>query len=418
MKIEVEDARPAPWTGPEHCCGPPRSPRSSARSTGADGWVTGHPPRAVRRRARCAELVEFDDKRGIWKYNPLADWTEKDLWQRDPRARPALPPAARPGLRVDRLRAVHAARLRPRRAAGPAPTRPSAACMSDARSELTHLRALEAEAIHVMREVAAELEKPVLLFSGGKDSIVLLRLAEKAFRPARFPFPLMHVDTGHNFPEVIEFRDRRVAELGEQLIVASVQESIDNGRVVEETGPARVAQPPADDDAARRDRRARLRRRLRRRPPRRGARPRQGAHLLLPRRLRQLGPQAPAPRAVEPLQRPHPPRRARARLPAVQLDRARRLAVHRRGGARGPVDLLRPRARGLPPRRDALRGLGLRRADGRRGAVHGQRALPDGRRHELHRRGRVRRDASSTTSSPRSPPPASPSAARPAPTTG
>jgi len=102
---------------------------------------------------------------------------------------------------------------------------------------LTHLQALEAEAIHVMREVAAEFEKPVLLFSGGKDSIVLLRLAEKAFRPARFPFPLMHVDTGHNFPEVIEFRDRRVAELGERLIVASVQDSIDAGRVVEETGP-------------------------------------------------------------------------------------------------------------------------------------------------------------------------------------
>jgi sulfate adenylyltransferase subunit 2 len=103
--------------------------------------------------------------------------------------------------------------------------------------ELTHLQALEAEAIHIMREVAAELERPVLLFSGGKDSIVLLRLAEKAFRPAPFPFPLMHVDTGHNFPEVIEFRDRRVAELGERLIVASVQESIDRGRVVEESGP-------------------------------------------------------------------------------------------------------------------------------------------------------------------------------------
>ena len=88
-----------------------------------------------------------------------------------------------------------------------------------------------------MREVAAELERPVLLFSGGKDSIVLLRLAEKAFRPGRFPFPLMHVDTGHNFPEAIEFRDRRVAELGERLVVASVQESIDKGRVVEQTGP-------------------------------------------------------------------------------------------------------------------------------------------------------------------------------------
>jgi sulfate adenylyltransferase subunit 2 len=105
------------------------------------------------------------------------------------------------------------------------------------RPQLSHLRALESEAIHVMREVAAEFERPVLLFSGGKDSIVLLRLAEKAFRPAPFPFPLMHVDTGHNFPEVIEFRDRRAAELGERLIVASVQESIDNGRVVEETGP-------------------------------------------------------------------------------------------------------------------------------------------------------------------------------------
>jgi sulfate adenylyltransferase subunit 2 len=105
------------------------------------------------------------------------------------------------------------------------------------RPRLSHLQALESEAIHVMREVAAEFERPVLLFSGGKDSIVLLRLAEKAFRPAPFPFPLMHVDTGHNFPEVIEYRDRRVAELGERLIVASVQESIDSGRVAEETGP-------------------------------------------------------------------------------------------------------------------------------------------------------------------------------------
>ncbi|TMK41296.1 MAG: sulfate adenylyltransferase subunit CysD [Actinobacteria bacterium] len=102
---------------------------------------------------------------------------------------------------------------------------------------LTHLDALESEAIHIMREVAAELERPVLLFSGGKDSIVLLRLAEKAFRPGPFPFPLMHVDTGHNFSEVIDFRDRRVAELGERLIVASVQDSIDSGRVTEESGP-------------------------------------------------------------------------------------------------------------------------------------------------------------------------------------
>jgi len=103
--------------------------------------------------------------------------------------------------------------------------------------ELSHLDALEASSVHVFREVAAEFERPVLLFSGGKDSLVLLRLAEKAFRPARFPFPIMHVDTGHNFPEVVEFRDRLIKRLGERLIVARVQDSIDSGRVVEESGP-------------------------------------------------------------------------------------------------------------------------------------------------------------------------------------
>jgi sulfate adenylyltransferase subunit 2 len=109
--------------------------------------------------------------------------------------------------------------------------------IADARDYRTsQLDVLEAESIHIIREVAAEFERPVLLFSGGKDSIVMLRLAEKAFWPARIPFPVMHVDTGHNFPEVIEYRDRRVAELGVRLVVASVQESIDKGRVVEETG--------------------------------------------------------------------------------------------------------------------------------------------------------------------------------------
>src|SRR6516162_8850499 len=96
---------------------------------------------------------------------------------------------------------------------------------------------LEAEAIHIIREVAAEFERPVLLFSGGKDSANKKRLAEKAFWPARIPFPVMHVDTGHNFEEVLDYRDRRVAELGIQLVVASVQASIDAGRVQEETGP-------------------------------------------------------------------------------------------------------------------------------------------------------------------------------------
>ena len=103
--------------------------------------------------------------------------------------------------------------------------------------EISHLRVLEAEAIHVIREVAAEFEQPVLLFSGGKDSIVMLHLAHKAFRPAPLPFPIMHVDTGHNFPEVMEYRDRRVTELGVRLVVASVQNAIDRGRAVEETGP-------------------------------------------------------------------------------------------------------------------------------------------------------------------------------------
>ncbi|HLX87691.1 MAG TPA: phosphoadenosine phosphosulfate reductase family protein, partial [Acidimicrobiales bacterium] len=104
--------------------------------------------------------------------------------------------------------------------------------------ELTQLRGLEAESIHIMREVAAEFERPVLLFSGGKDSLVLLRLAEKAFWPCRIPFPVMHVDTGHNFPEVLDYRDRRISELDVELVVASVQASIDAGR---------VAEPPASN---------------------------------------------------------------------------------------------------------------------------------------------------------------------------
>jgi sulfate adenylyltransferase subunit 2 len=106
--------------------------------------------------------------------------------------------------------------------------------MTGTARRVSQLRALEAEAVFVVREVVAELTRPVLLFSGGKDSIALLRVAEKAFAPLPLPFPVMHVDTGHNFPEVIEFRDRRLQETGHQLIVASVQESIDTGRVKED----------------------------------------------------------------------------------------------------------------------------------------------------------------------------------------
>jgi len=104
---------------------------------------------------------------------------------------------------------------------------------------ISHLRTLEAESIHIFREVAAEFERPVLLFSGGKDSVVMLRLAEKAFRPAPIPFPIMHVDTGHNFPEVLDYRDRTVAQLGVELVIASVQERIDAGRIAELPGESR-----------------------------------------------------------------------------------------------------------------------------------------------------------------------------------
>ena len=175
--------------------------------------------------------VGWDAKHGLWKFNPLAGWTERDVWtyifdhglpyhplHDRGYASIGCTHCTQPGSGArGSLGGEREDRVRPAR--------------------LSHLDTLESEAIHVMREVAAERERPALLFSGGKDSIVLLRLAEKAFRPGRFPFPLLHVDTGHNFPEVLEFRDRRVAELGEQLIVASVQESIDAGRVVEERGP-------------------------------------------------------------------------------------------------------------------------------------------------------------------------------------
>ena len=110
----------------------------------------------------------------------------------------------------------------------------------------THLDALEAESIHILREVAAEFQRPVLLFSGGKDSICMLRLAEKAFRPGRFPFPLMHIDTGHNFPELIEFRDFRAQELGEKLIVRTVEDALRTGiaqQVPGETSRNRLQTP-------------------------------------------------------------------------------------------------------------------------------------------------------------------------------
>ena len=195
---------------------------------------------------------------------------------------------------------------------------------------ISHLDALEAESMHLLREVAAEFERPVLLFSGGKDSVVMLHVAKKAFWPAKLPFPVMHVDTGHNFPEVLDFRDSAVERLGVNLVVASVQESIDRGRVVEDSAPGasrnRLQTTTLLDaieehgfDAvmggARRDEEKA---------------PRQGAILLVPRRIRAVGPEEPAARGVVDLQRPPPQGRAHPRVPAVELDRARHLAVHRR----------------------------------------------------------------------------------------
>ena len=217
----------------------------------------------------------------------------------------------------------------------------------------------------------------------------MLHLAAKAFWPARVPFPVLHVDTGHNFPEVIDFRDAhgrapRPAPRGRRRAGLHRRRPPARAR-------RRHPQPAADAAAARRDRRRPPRRRLRRRPPRRGQGARQGAHPQPARRVRPVGPAQPAPRALGPLQRPAHGRPARARLPDLELDRARRVALHRARGHRAPAALLRARARGVPPRRHVARGLrGVARARRRaRRAPH--RALPHRRRHELHGRGRVGR---------------------------
>ena len=212
-------------------------------------------------------------------------------------------------------------------------------------SSSSDLDTLEAESIHIIREVVAEFEHPVMLFSGGKDSVLMLHLARKAFAPAPVPFPIMHVDTGHNFPEVIDFRDRTVAEhraaARGRLGPGADRRRPDQGRP--RTGKP---QPPPDRGAARGDPGRRLRRRLRRRPPRRGQGPRQGAGALLPRQIRPVGPEEPAARALAPLQRPPPQGRAHPRLPDLRLDRARRLALPGPRAGRPAADLLRPRARG------------------------------------------------------------------------
>ena len=216
---------------------------------------------------------------------------------------------------------------------------------------LSQLDELEAESIHIFREVAAEFEKPVLMFSGGKDSIVMMRLAEKAFFPAKIPFPVLQVDTGFDFPEVLQ----TPRQLGQPARRAPRRRLGRGGDRQRRRRRRRQDQPqPAPDrHPAQRHRGGGLHRRLRRWPPRRGEGPRQGARLLPPRRVRPVGPEDAAPRAVVALQRPHPRRRAHADLPAVELDRARHLALHRPGGHRDPRHLLLPPAPRLRARRHA-----------------------------------------------------------------
>ena len=190
---------------------------------------------------------------------------------------------------------------------------------------------------------------------GGKDSVVMLQLAQKAFWPGRIPFPVMHIDTGHNFPEVLEFRDRvRRATRGQP--VGGLGAGVDRRRSRhrgERTGP--LPQPSPDPHPAGRHHRAPVRRRVRWGPPGRGEGPGQGAGLLLPGRVRPVGPEEPAPRAVVPLQRPPPDRGAHPGVPPLGLDGARHLAVHRRRGDRPARHLLLAPSRGVPAGRDAAR---------------------------------------------------------------
>ena len=259
--------------------------------------------------------------------------------------------------------------------------------MNPVHYELSHLQTLEAESIHIFREVAAEFERPVLLFSGGKDSIVLLRLAEKAFRPGKFPFPIMHVDTGHNFPEVIEFRDRIVSDIGERLIVASVQDSIDQGRVAEETGPRASRNrlqtttlldaieehgfDAAFGGARRDEERARAKERV----------------FSFRDDFGQWDPKRQRPELWS-LYNGNIRKGEHVRV--FPISNWTELDVWQYIGTEGleiPAIYFCPRARGVRARRHALRPERVHRAHGRRGAVLRVGALPHRRGHDLHRRG-------------------------------
>ncbi len=221
---------------------------------------------------------------------------------------------------------------------------------------LTHLERLEAESIHIMREVVAECDKPVMLYSIGKDSAVMLHLALKAFYPAKLPFPLLHVDTTWKFREMFAFRERMAKEHGFDLLVYTNPEGLAQGINPFTHGSAIHTDVMKTAGAQAGARPVRLRRGLRRRAPRRGEEPRQGAHLLVPLGAAPLGPEEPAPRALAHLQRAQAQGRVDPRVPAVELDRARHLAVHLPARHPDRAALLRRRAPGGRARRHADHG--------------------------------------------------------------
>ena len=234
---------------------------------------------------------------------------------------------------------------------------------------LTHLERLEAESIHIMREVVAESENPVMLYSIGKDSSVMLHLAMKAFYPAKPPFPLLHVDTTWKFREMIAFRDETAARLGLDLRVHINPEGVANG-IDPFTHGSAVHTDVWKTQGQAGARSLRLRRRVRRRAPRRGEVAREGAHRVAALGTAPLGPEAPAPRALVAVQRAQAQGRKPARVPDLQLDRNRHLAVH-------------PASR--HPDRAALLREGTARGRTRRRADHGRRRTPAAARAKCRR---------------------------------
>ena len=228
-----------------------------------------------------------------------------------------------------------------------------------ARLQVSHLQELEAESIFVIREVAAQFERPVLLFSGGKDSIILSHLARKAFWPARIPFPLLHIDTGHNFPETLTYRDEWMETIGAKLIVRSVQDSIDQGRAVEEKGYSasrNMLQTVTLLDAIEELKVDAALGGARRDEEKARAKERFFSHR---DEFGQWDPKNQRPGAVEPFQRSQASRRAFPGLPDLQLDRDGRLAVYPAGADCPAQPVLHPSARSDRPRRQPARRLRL-----------------------------------------------------------